>query len=66
MKYIENFYSKCAIANGEEGASGGPQFVADSDDEPVVNEYEEDYIICQVNNGSSILMLERDGSELNL
>ena len=55
MKYIENFYSKCALANDDVDG-----------DEPQVNEYEEDYIVCPMNNGSSILMMDRDGSDENL
>ena len=49
MKYIENFYNKC-------GANGIPLNTRGSDN----GETPEDYVVCQVNNGSSILMFEKE------
>ena len=52
MKYIENFYNKCG-GRGPQANNGD----VDGD---------EDYIMCQMNNGSSILMFEKEESQGNI
>lgn len=52
MKYIENFYNKCQVPTGPLHPTKGSSF-----DEP-----DEDYVLCHINNGSSILMFEKETS----
>ena len=57
MKYIENFYNKCG------GAGSGIQMKSlESDDE----DNREDYVMCHINNGSSILLFEKEESQSNI
>ncbi|CDW91253.1 UNKNOWN [Stylonychia lemnae] len=56
MKYIENFYNKCG------GTQGIPMKNLESDDE----DHREDYVMCQINNGSSILLFEKEESQSNV
>jgi hypothetical protein len=51
MKYIENFYNKHGGRVNQPLANNNGDVDGD-----------EDYIMCQMNNGSSILMFEKDES----
>jgi len=56
MKYIENFYNKCST-----NAGGVPMHTRGSDN--LGGETPEDYVMCQINNGSSILVFEKEESQ---
>jgi hypothetical protein len=55
MKYIDNFYNKCGNGIGVPLANNNGDVDGD-----------EDYIMCQMNNGSSILMFEKEESQGNI
>ncbi len=53
MKYIDNFYNKCTTTGVPINTRG-----SDNGETP-----DEDYVMCQVNNGSSILMFNEKNDE---
>ena len=53
MKYIDNFYNKCTTTGVPINTRG-----SDNGETP-----DEDYIMCQVNNGSSIMMFNEKNDE---
>ncbi len=51
MQYIENFYSKCGMH---------PASARESEVEKVIEEDEEQFAICHLNGGSSIMFMDGD------